>query len=116
MPIKRFPLATPLVRAGTAGSAVAAPGVQYGLQDDAWLAAGPGPDTLPTRIGVLKKLGVKIVRYNLRWDQIAATEPTAAQDPTDPAYDWSTSDPVVHAVHEAGLPLPPTIHGPPRPA
>jgi hypothetical protein len=113
MPTKRILLMSLLVLACSATSALAAPTVQYGLQDDAWLAAGPGPDTLPARIAVLKKLGVKIVRYNLRWDQIAATQPTDATDPTDPAYDWSTADPVLNALHEAGIPVLLTIYGSP---
>src|SRR5438067_1187496 len=113
MPTKRVLLTTFLVLACTATPALAAPGVQYGLQDDAWLAAGPGPNTLDARIAVLKKLGVKIVRYNLRWDEIAATEPTDAQDPTDAAYDWSTADPVLDALHAAGIPVVLTIYGTP---
>src|SRR2546421_7554926 len=111
MPIKRILLATTLVLACTAGSALAAPGVQYGLQDDAWLAAGPGPNTLPARIALLKKLGVKIVRYNLRWDAIAAARPDDPRDPQDPAYDWSTADPVVNGLHAAGIPVLLTIYG-----
>ena len=113
MPTKRILLTSLLLLACTAAPALAAPGVQYGLQDDAWLAAGPGPNTLDARIGVLKKLGVKIVRYNLRWDQIAASEPASPQDPTDPAYDWSTADPVVNALHAAGIPVLLTIYGSP---
>src|SRR5438093_11950770 len=105
MPIKRLLLVTSVVLLCSATVAQASTAVQYGLQDDAWLAAGPGPNTLDARIGVLKKLGVKIVRYNLRWDQIAATEPASAQDATDPAYDWSTADPVVNALHAAGIPV-----------
>ena len=49
--------------------------IQYGLQDDAWLLAGPDPDALPARIAILKKLGVGIVRYNLQWSVIAAKRP-----------------------------------------
>src|SRR5256885_11933427 len=114
MPIKRVLLTSFLVLACTATPALAAPGVLYGLQDDAWLAAGPGPNTLSARIAQLKKLGVKIVRYNLRWDQIAARRPDDAGDPQDPAYDWSTADPVVNALHEAGIPVLLTIYGTPE--
>ena len=59
-----------------AGVAQAASSVQYGLQDDAWLAAGPGPNTLPERIALLKTLGVKVVRYNLLWDKTAPQSPS----------------------------------------
>jgi hypothetical protein len=113
MSIKRTALTSLLILACAAAPALAAPGVQFGLQDDAWLAAGPGPNTLDGRIAILKKLGVKIVRYNLRWDEIAAAKPTDAADPTDPAYDWSTADPVVNALHAAGIPVLLTIYGTP---
>jgi hypothetical protein len=113
MPITRILLTSLLVLGLAAAPALAAPGVVYGLQDDAWLAAGPGPNTLDARIGVLKRLGVKIVRYNLRWDAIAAVEPTDATDPSDPAYDWSTADPVLDALHAAGIPVLLTIYGTP---
>jgi hypothetical protein len=113
MPIKRI-LITSLVLLGcSAAPALAAPGILYGLQDDAWLAAGPGPNTLDARIAVLEKLGVKVVRYNLRWDEIAAQKPADATDPSDPAYDWSTADPVLDALHAAGIPVLLTIYGTP---
>ena len=93
--------------------AQATPWVQYGLQDDAWLVAGPGPNTLPERIALLKKLGVEIVRYNLPWNEIAAQRPSDASDPDDPAYQWGYSDPVLDALHAAGIPALLTITGAP---
>ena len=97
----------------TAGVAQAAPQVQFGLQDDAWLAAGPGPNTLPERIALLKTLGVKVVRYNLLWDKTAPQSPTDPTDPSDPAYHWEFSDPVVNALHAAGIAVLLTIYGTP---
>src|SRR3954451_24255732 len=114
MPRTRILLVTLLALLVSASAANAATSVRYGLQDDAWLAAGPGPDTLPARITLLKKLGVKIVRYKLRWDQIAAQRPDEPRDPTDPSYDWSSADPVVNALHAAGIPVLLTIYGSPR--
>ena len=114
MPIKRLLLVTSVVLLCSATAAHASTAVQYGLQDDAWLAAGPGPNTLSARIAQLKKLGVKIVRYNLRWDQIAARRPDDPRDPLDPAYDWSTADPVVNGLHAAGIPVLLTIYGSPE--
>jgi hypothetical protein len=87
--------------------------IQYGLQDDAWLLAGPGPDTLPARIALLKKLGVGIVRYNLMWDVVAAKRPAAGSDPADPAYDWSAPDTVLNALHDAKIPVLLTVNGTP---
>ena len=97
----------------TVGTARAAPAIQYGLQDDAWLAAGPGPNTLPERIALLKTLGVKIVRYNLLWNKTAPQSPTDPTDPSDAAYDWAFSDPVVNALHDSGIPVLLTIYGTP---
>jgi hypothetical protein len=93
--------------------ALAAPGVQYGLQDDAWLAAGPDPATVEARVAVLRKLGVKLVRYTLRWDQIATARPASAASPADSAYDWGSADPVLHALHGARIPVLVTLYGTP---
>src|SRR5690242_698885 len=46
-------------------TASASPSVQFGIQDDAWLADGPG--TLDHRLDVVQKLGVSIVRYSIHW-------------------------------------------------
>jgi hypothetical protein len=102
-----------LVLAGWTSTAQASRWIQYGLQDDAWLLAGPGPNTLPARIALLKKLGVGIVRYNLPWNLIAASRPTLASDPDDPAYDWAASDTVLDALEEADIPVLLTVNGTP---
>jgi len=94
-------------------AAAAAPGVQFGLQDDAWLTAGPGPTSVGGRVAVLKRLGVKIVRFNLRWDAVAARRPARPTSPADPAYDWSSADPLLRALHKAGIPALLTIVGAP---
>lgn len=75
--------------------------VSYGLTDDAWLANGPG--TVDARAAQLEALGVTIVRFTLRWDQIALTQPAAATEPADPAYDWSTDDRVLDALRAHGI-------------
>jgi len=102
-----------LVVGGTSSQAKASRWIQYGIQDDAWLLAGPDPDALPARIALLKKLGVGIVRYNLQWSAIAAKRPAAATDADDPAYDWTASDTVLDAVHEVGIPVLLTVNGTP---
>ena len=51
----------------------AASGIAYGLTDDAWLANGPG--TVDDRVATLDGLGVQVVRFTVRWDQVAPTEP-----------------------------------------
>ncbi len=95
-----------------AGPASASPRVAYGIQDDAWLAYGPG--TLEQRVDRLDRLGVKLVRYTLRWDQIAPTQPLTPRRADDPAYQWGAADtvlPVLRA-HHIGVLL--TIWGAPR--
>jgi hypothetical protein len=87
--------------ATNAAPASAAPGIQYGLTDDAWLTDGPG--TLESRLAQLQTLGVQIVRYTLNWNQIAPTRPASSTDPADPAYDWSKVDPVIDGLRAHGI-------------
>ena len=82
----------------TAPHADAAAGVKFGLTDDAWLMNGPG--TLDQRLATLDDLGVHVVRFTLRWDQIAHTQPAVPADPADPAYDWSSTDEVLAGLQE----------------
>jgi hypothetical protein len=81
--------------------ASAAPGVKFGLTDDAWLMNGSG--TLDQRLARLDTLGVRVVRFTLRWDQIADTRPTVPADPADTAYDWSRADPVLDGLKQHGI-------------
>lgn len=85
----------------TAPRASAAPGVRYGLTDDAWLLDGPG--TLTSRLTQLKTLGVQVVRFTLDWNQIAPTRPSSATDPEDSAYDWTASDAVLNGLRARGI-------------
>jgi hypothetical protein len=94
-------LATIALTLAAAPHASAAPGIKYGLTDDAWLLHGPG--TLESRFAKLDTLGVKVVRFTLRWDQIARTRPTAPTDPADTAYDWSGQDVVLDGLREHGI-------------
>jgi hypothetical protein len=93
--------------AALAAAAVAAPasgaatGIRYGLTDDAWIANGPG--TLDARLTRLNSLGVRVVRFSLRWNLIARTRPTTATDPSDPAYDWSATDTVLDGLRQHGI-------------
>jgi hypothetical protein len=99
----RLPLLLALIGLTLAAAphASAAPGVKYGLTDDAWLLHGSG--TLDARLARLDALGVKVVRFTLRWDQVARTRPAAPADPADPAYDWSGNDLVLDGLHEHGI-------------
>jgi hypothetical protein len=92
--------------------AAASPYARYGIQDDAWLTAGPG--TLEERLDTLDRLGVEVVRYTLRWDQIAARRPRNARSPVDPAYGWGSSDAILKGLRERGIAAMVTIYGTPR--
>jgi hypothetical protein len=66
-----------------AGAGQASSGVQYGIQDDAWLEFGPG--TLDQRLRTFERLGVPLVRFTLRWNQVARRRPGDATSPRDRA-------------------------------
>ena len=101
---------------GALGLVLAAPAgasryVRFGIQDDAWLASGPG--TLAQRLDRLERLGVKIVRFNLRWDEVAPRPPALGRDPGDSAYEWDTPDEVLQGLRRRGLPVVLTLLGTP---
>jgi hypothetical protein len=102
-----------LVLLASAAPAGAAPSVRFGLQDDAWLTSGPSPATPAARVALLKKLGVQLVRFTLRWDAIARGRPAQPASPDDPAYDWTAADGVLAALRSAGIPVLLTIYGTP---
>ena len=76
----------------------ASPSIRYGIQDDAWLAHGPG--TLEDRLDTIERLGVDLVRLTLRWDEVARRPPTVARDADDPAYDWRLPDAILAGLRE----------------
>jgi hypothetical protein len=91
--------------------ASASPSIRYGIQDDAWIADGPG--TLAQRLDRLDSLGVQIVRYNLRWDRVAAKKPQSPTSMSDPAYDWTASDMFLKGLKARGIAALVTIYGTP---
>ena len=93
----RFSLATiaaALLVIACPGAADASASVRFGIQDDAWLAFGPG--TLDSRLKTLDQLGVKLVRYTIRWDEVAPTRPDAPEVVRRPGLSgWGSSDAVL---------------------
>jgi hypothetical protein len=87
----------------SASAASASPGARFGIQDDAWLLSGPG--TLDSRLALLDRLGVQIVRVTLRWDQIEATRGSD---------DWSAYDPLLDGLRAHGIPVILTLWGTPK--
>jgi len=98
-----------LVACAATTSAHASPRVQYGIQDDTWLEFGPG--TIDQRLTTFKRLGVPLVRFTLRWNEIALRRPKNAASPTDRAYDWHRPDRVLRGLRRHGL-MPGASHPP----
>jgi hypothetical protein len=95
-----------------AAHSASSPTPAFGIEDDAWLMYGPG--TLSARLSTLDSLGTKLVRFTLRWDQVAASRPVAPRDPSDPAYRWGQFDTVLRALHADGIETVVTLYGAPR--
>jgi hypothetical protein len=109
--------AVPLVLVALAAFAVpataeASRSIQYGVQDDAWIAYGPG--TLDERLDRLDALGVSIVRYTLRWDDIARSAPANPRSHLDRAYRWGVADAVLRGLRARRIDAVVTIYGTPR--
>ena len=85
--------------------------VAFGVADDAWLAHGPG--TLESRLRELSKLGVEVVRFTVRWDQVAPQRPQDARDSSDDAYDWTEIDGVLKGLRRHGIDPVVTLFGTP---
>jgi hypothetical protein len=85
---------------------------QFGVQDDAWLMYGPG--TLDQRLDTLDRLGVKIVRLTVRWDQVAPAKPSNERDPSDPAYVWGAYGATLDGLHARRIPVVLTLWAAPR--
>ena len=86
-----------------AGGAQAGPTVVYGLQDDAWIADGPG--AVADRVAKLQDLGFGIVRVTVRWDVVEQTRGT---------FDWTRPDAVLKPLDEAGIDAVVTLYGTPE--
>ncbi len=86
-----------------AGAARAAPGIQIGVTDDAWLEFGPG--TLDERIADLQGMGVQAVRVTLDWYEIETQQGT---------YDWARDGALLDALRAAGIAPVVAIWGTPR--
>jgi hypothetical protein len=93
-----------------AAPAQASHGAAFGVQDDAWLMYGPG--TLTERLTTLENLGVGVVRFTLRWDQVAKRKPASPRSAS--AYDWGPYGDVLDALHAQDIRALVTLYGSPR--
>jgi hypothetical protein len=71
-----------------------------------------GPGALETRLATLHGLGVGVVRFTLRWDQVAARKPASPRSPA--AYNWGPSGDVLDGLHAQGIAALVTLYGSPR--
>lgn len=113
--MRRLPLAlvvSALALAPAPAPAEASPSIRYGIQDDGWLLHGPGG--LADRLDRLDRLGVQLVRFTLRWDQIAAKRPASGRNEADPAYAWGAADDVIKGLRARGIRPVITLYGTPR--
>ena len=90
----------------------ASPGARFGIHDDAWLVSGPG--TLERRLAFLQRLGVDVVRYTVRWDEVARRRPARPRSQGDPAYRWATADAVLKGLRARRIGALVTVLGAPR--
>jgi hypothetical protein len=88
----RLVVATALAALVLPAGASASPTIRFGIQDDAWLAHGPG--ALADRVAVLDRLGAEVVRYTIHWDEAEAARGR---------YDWGTPDDVLGALRARGI-------------
>ena len=100
--------AAALVVAAPAG---ASSSVRYGIQDDAWLAQGPG--LLARRLTTVQRLGVDLVRFTIHWDKVAARRPANPANQADPAYDWHVPDGVLRGLRARKIAAVVTLVGTP---
>ena len=80
------------VFAAMTAPAEASSGVEFGIQDDAWLEFGPGK--LSDRVAELDRLGLDAVRLTIRWDQV---------EPAPGDYRWGRADRLLGALEDRGL-------------
>ena len=107
---RSFILAALAAALAAPASAAAAPGIKYGIQDDAWLHSTP----LESRLKTLDLLGPDLVRFTLRWDQVARKKPARATNPNDKAYDWRGSDAILRGLRQHHVAVLVTLLGSPR--
>jgi hypothetical protein len=82
-----------ILLAGLSGQqAHAEPGVRYGIQDDNWILNGPG--RLRDRLDTFDALGVDVVRFTLRWNEL---------EPAQGRFNWRRTDQVLRGLQTRGI-------------
>ena len=84
-------------------SASAAPGLAVGIEQNGGMANGPRRELV---LDTQQALGAKVIRFLLRWDQVATCDPArvdSATSPTSRCYDFSVPDAVVQGANRRGM-------------
>jgi hypothetical protein len=84
--------------------------LQVGITDEASLLFGPKTDA------TYKRLHVQVARLDLYWGGplgVAKSRPAHPTNPSDPAYRWSTYDPIVRGLAASGIKVLFAIYGTP---
>jgi len=84
--------------------------IRYGVDDDAVVHASLTGDS---QFDPLQALGVRLVRFTVNWRQVALQKPKQPLDPSDPAYDWTSTDTAVRGLHRRGIVVLLTLWGSP---
>ncbi|HEX6390806.1 MAG TPA: hypothetical protein VFZ89_15200, partial [Solirubrobacteraceae bacterium] len=91
-----------------AAPAVAAPGMETGIADDAVLLAG-GPSAAEA-VSEWQRLGIDVARVHVHWMRVAPGVGSASQpsgfdprDPNDPQYHWAPLDDAIGLLEGAGI-------------
>ena len=82
-----------------------------GLQDDQLTAVSA--DLVGARIDRLAASRVRFTRVQVRWVEVAANKPSAADNPDDPAYAWGLYDTVLDGLRGRGIEAMVTVSGAP---
>jgi hypothetical protein len=69
-----------------------ATGVRFGIQDDNYILNGPG--RLRDRLDTLDKLGVDVVRFSVRWNEV---------EPRQGRFNWPRTDQVLRGLQTRGI-------------
>ena len=100
-----------------APTAAAAPrGLDLGFFDYTFSSSlffTPNPQRRALWLDDARASGAGIVRIHVRWAEVAASRPSRATDPNDPAYRWTTVDGAVQDATARGLRVLLSIHDAP---
>jgi hypothetical protein len=100
--MRRLLLIAFLFAAFFVGEAHATPAVKYGIQDDNYILNGPGK--LAQRLDTIDRLGVDLVRFTIRWDEVERRQGR---------FSWGRTDQVLRGLNNRRIQTVVTLVGTP---